>query len=287
MSPASARLRPWVGSAALHLIFIALLAGFAVQWRVDPPLPQLAIQGSVVRYEDLPPSVKAGKPLRETVPVPPQPPVAKKPELQPEPTPEPEPDPKVEQKRVADEQARVAAVRERADQQRAVTEQKTKDAAAAAEKKRLTAQAEAKQQQETLQAKQRQQEQQAAKLQADREAKLRAQREAELKRALASEEEGEAFQRSGVVDEYRTLLTQAIERNWIRPPSAKPGLECTLNVTQATGGTVLAVTIGACNGDQAVRESITNAVYRSSPLPAPRDPRAFERRLVMVFKPTE
>jgi len=28
-------------------------------------------------------------------------------------------------------------------------------------------------------------------------------------------------------------------------------------------------------------------VYRSSPLPAPRDPRAFERRLVMVFKPTE
>lgn len=282
---ASARLRPWVGSAALHLIFIALLAGFAVQWRVDPPLPQLAIQGSMVRYEDLPPSVKAGKPLRESVPVPlqPQPPVAKKPE----PQLESKPDPAVEQKRVADEQARVAAERERADQQRAVTEQKTKDAAAAAEKKRLTAQAKAKQQQETLQAKQRQQEQQAAKLQADREAKLRAQREAELKRALASEEEGEAFQRSGVVDEYRTLLTQAIERNWIRPPSAKPGLECTLNVTQATGGTVLAVTIGACNGDQAVRESITNAVYRSSPLPAPRDPRAFERRLVMVFKPTE
>jgi colicin import membrane protein len=58
-------------------------------------------------------------------------------------------------------------------------------------------------------------------------------------------------------------------------------------VTQATGGTVIDVKLGTCNGDQAVRESIANAVYRASPLPAPRDPRAFERRLQIVFKPTE
>ncbi len=90
-----------------------------------------------------------------------------------------------------------------------------------------------------------------------------------------------------MVDEYRALLVQTIERNWIRPPSARAGLECTLDVTQATGGTVVDVKVGDCNGDQAVRESITNAVYRSSPLPAPRDPRAFQRRLVIVFKPTE
>ena len=50
---------------------------------------------------------------------------------------------------------------------------------------------------------------------------------------------------------------------------------------------MLDVKIGDCNGDQAVRESVANAVYRSSPLPAPRDARAFERRLVIVFKPTE
>jgi hypothetical protein len=47
------------------------------------------------------------------------------------------------------------------------------------------------------------------------------------------------------------------------------------------------VTIGDCNGDEAVRQSVINAVYRSSPLPPPRDARAFERRLVIVFKPTE
>ena len=108
-----------------------------------------------------------------------------------------------------------------------------------------------------------------------------------MQRALEDEEAGEALARSGVVDEYRALLIQTIERNWNRPATARPGLECTLNVTQATGGTVLDVKIGDCNGDQAVRESVANAVYRSSPLPAPRDARAFERRLVIVFKPTE
>ncbi len=76
--------------------------------------------------------------------------------------------------------------------------------------------------------------------------------------------------RSGVVDEYRAELEQAIERNWIRPPSAQAGLDCTLHVTQAPGGTVLDVKLGDCNGDEAVRESITNAVFRASPLPAPR-----------------
>ena len=285
-SPPSERLRPWIGSAALHVIFIGLLAGFAVKWRTDPPPPQLAIEGSVVRYEDLPPSVKSGKPLREEVPVPPPlpTPAQPEPEVRPEPQPEPEPkvepkpqpEPALEQKRAAQAQARLAVERERAAQQKALAEQQRK--------------AEAAKQQEALKRRQQVEEEQAAqeaKLKADREARLRSEREAELKRALASEEEGEAIQRSGVVDEYRTLLTQTIERNWIRPPSARAGLECTLDVTQATGGTVIDVKVGTCNGDQAVRESIANAVYRSSPLPAPRDPRAFSRKLVIVFKPTE
>jgi colicin import membrane protein len=89
------------------------------------------------------------------------------------------------------------------------------------------------------------------------------------------------------MDEYRLMLVQAIERNWNPPSSARPGLECTLYVTQAPGGVVTEVKLGSCNGDQAVRESITTAVYKSSPLPAPRDPRAFERRLEIVFRPTE
>ena len=88
-------------------------------------------------------------------------------------------------------------------------------------------------------------------------------------------------------EQQAQMLEQAIERSWIRPPSAQPGLACTLYVTQAPGGTVLDVRLGPCNGDAAVRESITNAVFRASPLPPPADPRAFARSLEIVFRPTE
>jgi colicin import membrane protein len=45
------------------------------------------------------------------------------------------------------------------------------------------------------------------------------------------------------------------------------------------------VSIGECNGDQAVRESIEAAVYRASPLPPPPDPALFDRSLKIRFKP--
>jgi colicin import membrane protein len=295
-----ARLRPWLGSAALHLVLVALIAGFALQWHAEPPMPQLAIEGSVIRYQDLPSSVKTGKPLREPRPG----------SSTPAPPP---PEMKTEAPRKAEEQAQQAAAEaarqheaqlaaEREAQQRVHAEQQAREAAAAAESRQRAqaaaeekkkAEAEDKRKADALKAEQaretqqREQAEREAKVKADAQAKAKAAHEAELQRALATEEEGEAIQRSGVVDEYRALLVQTIERNWIRPPSAKAGLECTLDVTQAPGGSVLNVTIGACNGDQAVRESVANAVYRSSPLPAPRDARAFQRRLVIVFKPTE
>jgi colicin import membrane protein len=302
--PRSGGAAPWVGSVVLHVVFIAVLAAAALRWRSDPAPQQLAIEGRVVREEDLPRSVKSGKPLREPEPVVTAPAPEPEPQVPPQPEPRPEPvppapavdDAAVRQAEKAREleQQRIATEKRQAEAARAAEAQRTKDAEAkrlkeAEARKRAADEAEAKRQaeelkqQQALAAKQKQAEQQ----QAARDAKAKAEREAALRRALESEEEGEAFARSGVVDEYRALLIQTIERNWIKPASARAGLECTLYVTQATGGTVIDVKIGDCNGDQAVRESVANAVYRSSPLPAPRDPRAFERRLVMVFKPTE
>jgi colicin import membrane protein len=294
---ASGNLRPWIGSAVVHGLVVAALALAAIQWRTNPPPPQLAIEGNVVRYEDLPSSVKAGKPIREPKPVAPvqQAPPTPSPQPMPEPQVEPKPDPAVreqtlqaEAKARADAQAKAAAVAERRrDEQARTADKQAKEAAALADRKRAEADEKRKQEEarkaEAAAAKQTQ----ADKDKATREAKIKAAHEADLRKALDDEEAGEALARSGVVDEYRTLLIQTIERNWNRPPSARAGLECTLYVTQATGGTVLDVKIGDCNGDQAVRESVSNAVYRSSPLPAPRDARAFERRLVIVFKPTE
>jgi colicin import membrane protein len=288
-------LRPLAGSTGLHVVLIALLVGAAVQWRSEQPPVELAIEGYVA---DLPPDKSSPK-ARATPPAPAPKPVEAAPKPL-EPAVEPPPERRVEEaaaaeraaqtekaekaaqaereKRQADERAREKAA---ADQARA--EDAERKRAAEVETKRKAAEEESRRKAETAEAKRRAAEQ----AQADREAKAKADREAELQRSLAAEEESAALARSGVMDEYRSLLVQTIERSWIRPPSARAGLECTLYVTQAPGGTVIDVKLGPCNGDQAVRESITNAVFRASPLPAPRDPRAFERRLEIVFKPTE
>jgi colicin import membrane protein len=274
-------LRLWLGSVALHLLFVLVIAVAALRWRAEPPMPQLAIEGSIVRYEDLPAAARAGRPLPEPSTQPDPPPQKPEP-VQPEPVvespPPPRPEAAKEQASAAKEQAREAAA---AAESRRVEQQRAADARAraTAEQQRK---AEAQRKLEDAAALQQQE-----RARTEREAKLKAAREAKLQAALAEEEAGTAIAQSGVIDEYRALLVQTIQRNWIRPATAQPGLECTLYVTQATGGTVLDVKLGDCNGDAAVRESVANAVYRSSPLPAPRDARAFERRLVIVFKPTE
>jgi colicin import membrane protein len=283
-------LRPLAGAAALHLGLVGLLALAALKWTSSQPPVEIAIQGYVA---ELPPSQgKAAKPRSAPAP---------KAEPPPAPAPEPKQEPQAEERvaveraaevererRQAEERAAEAreaeVAREKAATERRRAEEAERKRAADTEARRKAEVAERKKA-EAAEARRKADE----KARAEREAKADAERQAELQRSLAAEEEeaAAAGARAGVMDEYRRLLVQAIERNWSRPPSARPGLECTLYVTQAPGGTVVDVKLGACNGDQAVRESITTAVYKSSPLPAPRDPRAFERRLEIVFKPTE
>ncbi len=109
--------------------------------------------------------------------------------------------------------------------------------------------------------------------------------EADLKRSLAAEERLNAARSSGALASWQAQITARIQRAWLRPPSAKAGIECILDVTQVPGGEVTNVRLGACNGDQAVRDSIVAAVYRASPLPPPPDPSLFERNLEITFKP--
>jgi colicin import membrane protein len=290
-------LRPLAGSAGLHLALVGVLALAALRWTSQQPPVELAIQGYVV---DGPVKVR---PLPEPRQAPaeqaPPPVEAAKP---PEPVVEPPEDRRAEEaaaaERAAEQQREQQLVQERAAQarevqvarekasaeQRRAEEAERKRAEEAAAKRKAAEDAERKKV-EASEARRKADE----KAQAEREAKVRAEREADLQRRLAAEEEegAAAVARAGVMDEYRLMLVQTIERNWNPPPSARAGLECTLYVTQAPGGVVTDVKLGACNGDQAVRESITTAVYKSSPLPAPRDPRAFERRLEIVFRPTE
>jgi colicin import membrane protein len=276
-------LRPLLGSAGLHLLLIVLAGVAAMHWTSTQAPVQLAIEGVVVDARNLPKSVRSGKVL---------PPVR---EVQPPPAPAAAVDREAEQRAAAKAAERARAETERTERERvhkealAAEQKQLQESEARREKAADEARRKAEAEAERRKAADADAEiKKAEQAQAARDAKAKAQRESDLKRRLAAEEaEGAALARPGVVDEYRALLVQAIERNWIRPPSARAGLTCTLYVNQATGGTVMDVKLGPCNGDDAVRESIVNAVYRASPLPAPSDPRAFERRLEIVFRPTE
>jgi colicin import membrane protein len=117
--------------------------------------------------------------------------------------------------------------------------------------------------------------------------KLRAQRESELRRQLAEEEKIAALQAGPLQKSYIASIQNRITRAWIKPASARSGIVCSIDVTQIAGGEVTKVHVTNCNGDEAVRQSIENAVFRASPLPEPPDPALFQRNLTLVFKPNE
>lgn len=119
------------------------------------------------------------------------------------------------------------------------------------------------------------------------ERRRQAELEAELQRAAEAEAERLAAIRSGELDEYSTMLRTHIERNWNRPPSARPGIDCTVQVTQLPSGDVVSARVVRCNGDDAVVRSIEAAVLRASPLPLPRNRALFERVLNIHFKPDD
>jgi len=181
-----------------------------------------------------------------------------------------------EAQQLAAERERAEAER-RAEQQR-LEEERRREAERQAEEQRL---AEERRREEERLAEQRRLEE-ARRAQEERERRAM---EAELQAALAAEQELMEAQRSGEMDRYLRQIQTAIEQAWIPPASAREGLECVVNVTQIPSGDVITVAIGRCNGDEAVRRSIEDAVLRASPLPTPAVPALFNRNLQVIFKP--
>ena len=108
---------------------------------------------------------------------------------------------------------------------------------------------------------------------------------ADLQRSLAAEEHADSVRNSGALASWQSAIAAKIKRAWLRPPTAKARHRLHVERDAGTGRRSDEVSIGQCNGDQAVRESIEAAVYRASPLPAPPDPSLFDRNLMIKFKP--
>jgi colicin import membrane protein len=263
-------------SVLLHASLVAVLVG--VWWwnRSEPVEQRLGIEARVVMPGGTPPPAPVAEP-----------------EPQPEaPPPEPVPSPEEiaaeqarkeaeaeaahvsEQRRLA-EQREVAELQARQESERQAREKADKERA---EKQRLEKEkAEREKLAREKQDRERLQKEQAEKARVAREAELNALLEADRRQATARD--------STQMRQYIAQIANRIERAWIRPASARAGLECEVQVTQIPNGTVTDVKIGRCNGDDSVRQSLEAAVYRASPLPLPSDPALFERSLVVTFRP--
>jgi colicin import membrane protein len=281
-------------SVLLHAALIGVLVYGYLQFRRPPPrVNALAIDATVVSQATLDAARRPATPAPQPTPQP-VPPASAPVEV--EQTAPPPPDPAVQQA-AAQAQAEHAAAAERAQaaQERAATQRAAAQERAATQAAQEKAAAEKAEQEQAAKARAAEQlavrkaaEEAAAKAKAAATAKAQAAAsQADLQRSIDAEERLDAARANGALSTWNAQITARITHAWIRPPSARPGLECTLSLTQVPGGEIVNVKLGACNGDDAVKQSILDAAYRASPLPPPPDPSLFERNLEVTFRPTD
>ncbi|MGH8221096.1 MAG: cell envelope integrity protein TolA [Steroidobacteraceae bacterium] len=255
------------------------------QSQLPPPLQTVPAPAQLPQPQTL------TAPLQRTPP--PRPATSPLPDEQIVPPPQPKPvDHTAEQKakQLAEQKAEAQAQRKAAERkvEQAAAERKAKEAKQRAEQQRL---ADAKRQaEEKRKAEQERKLEAARKAEQERraaEAKALAASQAELAQGVNADERLLAERTGPAMTTWANLVTARITRAWIRPPTARPGLDCIIDITQVPGGQVVNVKVGTCNGDGAVRQSIQDAAYRASPLPQPSDPDLFQREFQVEFKPTE
>jgi colicin import membrane protein len=195
------------------------------------------------------------------------------------------------QRREAAEQQRLADQRVADEKQRVASEQRAREEAQRKEQERVASE-KAEQQRREQQAKaEREAQARREKEEADKrareqaEARRRQQAEAELLALVAAEAEANAARASGLLDQYMLMIQSHVKRYWDRPLSARQGIECVVNVVQLPSGDVVSAKVGQCNGDDAVRRSIENAVLKASPLPKPPSQAVFSRTFTLTFAP--
>ena len=256
----------------LHVVVFGSLI-FAIDFRDrQRPVVPLAIKGSLVTDNAvvIPPKVE------EVVP------------------PEPEPDTGEQERLRLEEEKRREDARleqERLNRIKQQEEEARRKAEALAERKRLAEAEQRRKAEEAEKERQRLEAERAREEEIERQRRenerLRAEAQAARQAELDAESNRLAAMAADAKSAYIFAIQQKISRNWVRPPTAVAGIECIVNIRQLPGGEVVSVSIGACNADATVRRSIEAAVYKASPLPAPRDPSVFDRNLRLEFRPAD
>lgn len=89
------------------------------------------------------------------------------------------------------------------------------------------------------------------------------------------------------IERHKGLIRQAVQQNWVRPAGWTSSMECIVRVRLSPTGEVISATIVRSSGHALFDRSVENAVYKSSPLPMPKDAGLIEavRDLELRFRP--
>lgn len=93
----------------------------------------------------------------------------------------------------------------------------------------------------------------------------------------------------GTLNRYTQKILGAISPNWIIPTGVASGAKATFLITLAPGGTVVDVKLLKSSGNVLLDRSCQVAIYKSSPLPVPKDPKLFDklRELRLTLDPKD
>lgn len=201
-----------------------------------------------------------------------------------------------QRQREQEEQERQALLeREReAERQRQLEQQRQEEERRQLERERREAEErrqreleELRRQREVAEAERREQERRLAELAERREqARREAEAAAEAERLRLGREQAERDARRATLrEEYVATIAELVRRNWIRPATTRPGVECAVQVVQIPGGEIVDQALASpCNADEPTRRSIVAAVQRAGVLPYRGYEEVFEREIRFVFR---
>lgn len=308
METSADKARAWAFALLLHVVVFALMF-VGLLWNRSVQVP--SVSGSVVEAVLVAAPPPPSAPSRsETAPTPaappPQPREAPRPQQSPEPPQmqpqtEPERPDTVEQERIA----RLAEQQQAQERQRREQEERRRREQVLLDQQREQEEAERRQR---LSEMQQQREQQLADIRRQREAaeqrrheaqerlsELERQREQQLADRATEPREAPPQPRIGnegiddsLLGRYTVAIQQAVERNWIRPETIRPGVPCQIRIVQIPGGEVLSATVQpSCPYDDLGRRSVEAAVLRAQPLPYAGFESVFRREIIFTFRAPE
>jgi colicin import membrane protein len=199
------------------------------------------------------------------------------------------------QAEIAKQKAELA--KKQAEQERLQAEQakaEAREAQLKAEQERKKAEEEKARLAEELekQAEIKRQAQKQAELEAEqkRQAAILEQEEAELRAAeQQAQQAARQRQQDKLQSQYVSAISGKVTSRWRKPPSLKAdNFECKVYVRQVPGGFIKEVRVDQCSGgDETLRRSVEEAVWKSDPLPTPPDDELFLREFILTFKPPQ